>query len=64
MISAIKLEKYMVDADIFGIIVNKLYYKKKLCSIILFKINKSSKIEVYYIVLLFSPAIYLKIEGS
>ena len=64
MIFLIKLKKYIAGADIFGIIINELCYKKKLCPIILFKVDKGLKIDFYYTVLLFSLAIYLKIEGS
>ena len=54
----------MAGASIFGIIVSKLYHKKKLCPIILFEIDKSSKLAFYYTVLLLSLAIYLKIESG
>ena len=54
----------MTSICIFGIIKNKFCYKKKLCIIILFKINKSFKINFYFIILLFSLAIYLKIKDN
>ena len=59
-----KLEKYMSVMSIFGIIISKFHYKKKLYLIILFKINKSLKIGFYYIILSLNRAIYLKIKGS
>ena len=46
MISVIKNKKYVAGTNIFGIIIGKFYYKKKLCLIILFKIDKASKIGV------------------
>ena len=64
MIFAIKLKKCIAGTSIFGIIVNKFYYKKKSYPIILFKINKSSKIGFYYIVLPLNLAICLRIEGN
>ena len=36
MIFAIELKKCVASAGIHGIIVSKLYYRKKLCPIILF----------------------------
>ena len=54
----------MASVGIFGIIVIKLYYKKKLCSIILFKVDKSLKIDFYYIILPFNLAIYLRMESD
>ena len=53
MIFAVKLKKYVVNASIFNIIIGKFYYKKKLCPVILFKINKNSKISFHYIILPF-----------
>ena len=44
MIFVIKLKKYMVGTGIFSIVMGKFYYKKKLCPIILLKIDKSLKI--------------------
>ena len=39
MISIIKLKKYMANTSILGIIINKLCYRKKLCPVILFKVD-------------------------
>ena len=49
----------MINTNIFGIIIGKLYYKKKLYLIILFKINKNLKINFYYIILFLGLAIHL-----
>ena len=54
----------MAGASIFGIIISKLCHKKKLYLIILFKINKSSKIGFYYFILSLNLAIYWKIESG
>ena len=51
MIFIIKFKKFIANICIFGNIVNKFYNEKKLCSIILFKINKNLKIDFYYIIL-------------
>ena len=59
MIFIVKLKKYIANIRNFGIIVNKLYYKKKLYLIILLKINKSLEIDFHYIILSLSLAIYL-----
>ena len=59
MIFAIELEKYINGASIFGIIIGKLCYKKKLCLIILFKVDKSLKINLYYTILSLNLAICL-----
>ena len=64
MISAIKLEKCIAKTSIFGIIIGKLYYKKKLYLIGLFKVNKCSKINLYYTVLSLSLAICLWVEDD
>ena len=52
MTSEIEFERYVANTNIFGIIISKLYYKKKPYSIILFKINKSSNIDFYYNILI------------
>ena len=57
MIFIIKFKKYISNTSIFGVIIDQLSYKKKLYLIILFKINKSSKIGLYYIILFLSLAI-------
>ena len=59
MIIIIKFKKYIISTYIFGIIMNKLYYKKKLYLVILCKINKNLEISLYYIIFLFNLAIYL-----
>ena len=64
MISIVKFKKCVIATGIFGIIVNKLCYKKKLCPIILFEVNKGSQVKFYHIVLLFGLIIYLKIEDN
>ena len=64
MIFAIKLKKCVANIDIFGIIISKLCYKKKSCLIILFKVDKNSKISFNCGVLSLSLAICLRIEGG
>ena len=64
MISTIKLKKYIANTYIFGIIVNKFCYRKKLCLVILFKVDKSLEIDFYYSILFFDLAIYFKIKDG
>ena len=65
MISAIKLERHVTSTSILGIIVNKLYHKKKFYPIILFKVNKGLKIDLYYTTILpLSLTIRLRVEGG
>ena len=58
-ISAIKLKRYMADASILGIIINKLYYKKKPCLIILLKVDKILKISFHHTILPLNLAVNL-----
>ena len=46
----------MASTSIFDIIVDKYCYKKKPYPIILLKIDKSSKVDFYYTILLFNLA--------
>ena len=64
IISLVKLKRYIANVDIFGIIISKFCHKKKLYLIILFKVDKSSKIGFHCGILLFNLIIYLKIEGN
>ena len=59
MIFIIKFKKHIAGASIFDIIIGKFYYKKKLCLIILFEINKNLKVGFYYTILPFDLTIYL-----
>lgn len=47
----------MIFANIFNIIIGKFSYKQKFVSNILFKINKSLKVGLYSIILLFDLTI-------
>ena len=49
----------MANASIHGIVVGKLRHGKKLCPIILFKVDKDSKVGFHYIILLFGLTIRL-----
>ena len=59
MIFAVEFKRHIADANIFKIIIGKFYYKKKPWPIILFEINKSSKIGFYCIILPFSLTVCL-----
>ena len=56
MISIVEFKKYVADTGILGIIVSKLRHRNKLCPIILFEVDKSSKIGFCHIILSFSLA--------
>ena len=47
-----------------GITINKFYYKKKLCLVILYKVNINFKMCLYHTILSLNLAIYLKIENN
>ena len=64
MISVIKLEKYIVGVSIFGIIISKLNYKKKLCLIILLKVDKNLEIGVYCTILPLSLVDCLRVKSG
>ena len=64
MISAIELKKYVANAGILGIVIDKLCHRKKLCPIILFKVDKDSEINFYYTILPLSLAVCLQVEGG
>ena len=64
IIYTVKFKRYMIISNIFDIIISKFSYHKKICPVILLKVNKSLKISFYYIILFLSLAIYLKIKTS
>ena len=64
MISTIELKKCMASTGILGIIVNKLCHKKKLCPIILLKVDKNLQIGFHYTILSLSLAICLRVESG
>ena len=64
MISAIELKKYVAGAGIFGVIIGKLRHKMKPCLIILLKVEKSSEIDFYCIILSFGLPVCLGVESS
>ena len=64
MISAIELKKCVAGAGILGVIVGKLYYKKKPCPIILLQVDKNLEISFYCTILLLYVVVRLQVEGS
>ena len=64
MIFAVESKRCVAGAGILEIIINKPCHKKKLCSIILFKVDKSLKVGFHYAVLPLNLAICLKMEGN
>ena len=59
MIFVIKFKGYMTNIDIFGIIIDKFYHKKKPCLIILLKVDKDLKVNVHYTILHLSLIVHL-----
>ena len=59
VIIIVEFKKHIANANIFGIIIGKFYYKKKPYLIILLEINKNSKLGFYYTILFFSLTISL-----
>ena len=49
----------MAGVSILGVIVGKLGFRKKLYSIILLKVDKSSEISFHYAILPFGLIVYL-----
>ena len=64
MIFAVELEKRMAGTSIFGIIISKFRYKKKPCPVILFEIDKGSKVGFHCTILLFGLTVCLWVEGG
>ena len=64
MIFIIELKRRMTNISIFGIIMDKFYYKKKPCPFILFKIDKSLKVGFYCTILPFVLTICLWMESN
>ena len=64
MISAVKLKGRMADTSIFSIIINKLCHRKKLCPIILLKVDKDLEVSFHCAILPFSLTICLWMEGN
>ena len=64
MIFAIEFKKCVANISIFGIIIGKLCYKKKLYLIILLKVDKNSEVDFYYTILPLSLAVYLWVKGN
>ena len=54
----------MASIGILGVIVGKLRYGKKLCRIILLKVNKGSEVNFYHSILLFSLTVCLQVESG
>lgn len=61
MIFAIQLKKYIANARIYHIAICKLDYWQKPSPVILFKIDKSLEINLYYTILVFCLFVSLRI---
>ena len=64
MIFAIELKKYVAGIGIFGIIVGKLRYEKKLYPIILLNVDEGLKVGFYCTILPFVLTVCLLVESG
>ena len=64
MIAAIQLKQVIAGVYFLNIVIYKLSYWQKFKLILLFKINKNSKVSLYNTVLSFYLAINLMIKNS
>lgn len=64
MIAAIELERRMVNTCILSIFICKFSHEYELCLMILLLVNKSIKLNFYYVVWSVSLNVYLRMESS
>ena len=64
LVSAVEFEKSVAGANILGIIIGKLCHGKKLCLIILLKVDKGSEIGFYFTILFLCLIVHLRLEGG
>ena len=64
MIFTINLKKYIDNTSIINIIIGKLCHRKKLCLIILFKVNKNVKINFHHTILLLNLSVCLWVKDG
>ena len=64
MISIVELEGHIANANILSIIVGKLYHRKKLCLIILLKVDKNLEIGFHCAILPFDLTVRLWMESG
>ena len=64
MVAKVQLERRVTSASIFGIIISELRHQKKPGLVILFKVNKGSKICLYCAVLSFHLPVCLRVKCS
>lgn len=64
MLAAVQLKWYVAGAYIFVIVINKLGHWQKPCSVILIKVSKGLKINLYGDVLPFCLSVNLEIKGG
>ena len=60
----VKLKKHLSGVSVFCFIIYKFRYKKQFYLVILFIVNESSKINLYYTIFLLNLAISLRIESG
>ena len=61
IIATIELKKYILNTSFFSIIIYKLNYWQKFYLVILLKVDKNSKIHLYYTMLTFELIVDFRI---
>ena len=64
MVAVVYLKRRITGVCIFGIVIQKLNYQKKLGPIVLLEIDKGLKVHFYYTILLFRLAVRLPAKSS
>lgn len=63
VVAVVQLKRCVADAGIFRIIIAKFSYWKKLCPVVLLKVDKSSKVSFYYFDLPLGLTVSLKMKS-
>ena len=64
VVLAVELKKHISYANMVCVIISDLCYGQEPCSVVPFVINKSSKVNFYYAILLLSLAVGLRVKGG
>ena len=62
MVAVIQLERYAIGVCIFGVVVQKLGHRQESCPVILFEVDKDSKVCLHRAVLLFRLPVCLRVK--
>ena len=64
VVPVVEFERYISYTKVFCNTISKFRYKQELCPVVLFVMNKNSKVSLYYTILLLNLAIDLRVKGS